>query len=89
MRRVFPFPSSLTDVSIMFLVGGFAESPFLQQELRRSFGNSMRIIIPQDVALTILKGAVLFGLDPTVVTVRRSRLTYGIGVLNRFELEIQ
>ena len=43
----------------------------------------MRIIIPQDVALTILKGAVVFGLDPTVVTVRRSRLTYGIGVLNR------
>ena len=67
----------------MFLVGGFAESPFLQQELRRSFGESMRIIIPQDVALTILKGAVVFGLDPTVVTVRRSRLTYGIGVLNR------
>jgi len=72
------------DVSIMFLVGGFAESPFLQQELRFSFGQSMRIIIPQDVALTILKGAVVFGLDPTVVTVRRSRLTYGIGVLNRF-----
>jgi len=72
------------DVSIMFLVGGFAESPFLQQELRRAFGHSMRIIIPQDVALTILKGAVVFGLDPTVVTVRRSRLTYGIGVLNRF-----
>jgi len=72
------------DVSIMFLVGGFAESPFLQQELRKVFGASMRIIIPQDVALTILKGAVVFGLDPTVVTVRRSRLTYGIGVLNRF-----
>ena len=25
-----------------------------------------------------------FGLDPTVVTVRKSRLTYGVGVLNRF-----
>ena len=29
-------------------------------------------------------GAVLFGLDPTVVKVRQSRLTYGVGVLNRF-----
>lgn len=29
-------------------------------------------------------GAVCFGLDPTVVSVRRSRLTYGVGVLNRF-----
>jgi len=29
-------------------------------------------------------GAVCFGLDPTVVTVRKSRLTYGVGVMNRF-----
>ena len=29
-------------------------------------------------------GAVCFGLDPTVVSVRRSRLTYGVGVVNRF-----
>ncbi len=29
-------------------------------------------------------GAVLFGLDPTIVNVRRSRLTYGVSVLNRF-----
>ncbi len=42
------------------------------------------MIIPQDVSLTILKGAVLFGLDPTIVNVRRSRLTYGVSVLNRF-----
>jgi len=29
-------------------------------------------------------GAVMFGIDPTVVGVRRSRLTYGVGVLHRF-----
>jgi len=29
-------------------------------------------------------GAVMFGVDPTVVGVRRSRLTYGVGVLHRF-----
>ena len=32
----------------------------------------------------MLIGAVMFGLDPTVVHVRKSRLTYGVGVLNRF-----
>ena len=30
-------------------------------------------------------GAVCFGMDPTVVHVRKSRLTYGIGVLNRYD----
>jgi len=27
----------------------------------------------------------MFGIDPTVVGVRRSRLTYGVGVLHRFQ----
>ena len=30
-------------------------------------------------------GAVLFGLDPKVVSVRCARLTYGMGILNRFD----
>ena len=74
----------LDGVKYLFLVGGFSESPLLQNEIRRAFSNDLRIIIPQDVGLTILKGAVMFGLDPTVVRVRRSGLTYGVGVLNRF-----
>ncbi|KAB7507453.1 Heat shock protein 12A [Armadillidium nasatum] len=38
----------------------------------------------QGMGLAILRGAVQFGLDPSVVTVRRSRLTYGVGILNTF-----
>ncbi|KAM3857808.1 LOW QUALITY PROTEIN: heat shock 70 kDa protein 12B-like [Diretmus argenteus] len=71
-------------VRFLFLVGGFAESPMLQKAVQNALGRMCRIIIPQDVGLTILKGAVLFGLDPTVVRVRRCPLTYGVGVLNRF-----
>ena len=33
----------------------------------------------------LFPGAVCFGLDPTVVTVRQSRMTYGVGVVNRFD----
>ncbi|XP_029310205.1 heat shock 70 kDa protein 12B isoform X2 [Cottoperca gobio] len=53
-------------VRFLFLVGGFAESPILQKAVQRAVGRTCRIIIPHDVGLTILKGAVLFGLDPTV-----------------------
>ncbi|KAH1168209.1 heat shock 70 kDa protein 12A [Mauremys mutica] len=74
----------VTNVKFLFLVGGFAEAPLLQQAVQNAFGSKCRIIIPQDVGLTILKGAVLFGLDPAVIKVRRSPLTYGVGVLNRF-----
>jgi len=43
----------------MFLVGGFAESPILQREIRQTFAAKLKILIPQDVALTVLKGAQL------------------------------
>ncbi|KGL92549.1 Heat shock 70 kDa protein 12B, partial [Charadrius vociferus] len=71
-------------IKFLFLVGGFAESAMLQRAVQAAFGSTCRVIIPQDVGLTILKGAVLFGLDPTIVRVRRSPLTYGVGVLNKF-----
>ncbi|MGH0127903.1 UNVERIFIED_CONTAM: hypothetical protein FKN15_032733 [Acipenser sinensis] len=74
----------VSDIKFLFLVGGFSESPLLQQAIQTMLGGRCRIIIPHDVGLTILKGAVLFGLDPSVIKVRRSPLTYGVGVLNRY-----
>ena len=68
----------------LFLVGGFAESPLLQNPVQEAFSERVKIVIPHDIGLTILKGAVQFGLDPTVVRFRRSALTYGVGVLNKY-----
>lgn len=69
----------------LFLVGGFAESPVLQQAIQDAFSSSIKVIIPQEVSLSILKGAVLFGLDPSLVHLRRSVLTYGVGCLHKFD----
>ena len=74
----------LLDIRYLFLVGGFAESPVLQEAVQNAFRSQLRVIIPQDVSLTILKGAVMFGQDPTLVHIRRSILTYGVGCLNIF-----
>ena len=35
------------EIKYLFLVGGFAESPILQEAIRREFGRIMRVIIPQ------------------------------------------
>ena len=74
----------LDGLKFLFLVGGFSESPLLQAEIRNAFSHILKVVIPQNVSLSILKGAVIFGLDPTVVRVRRSALTYGVGVLNKY-----
>ncbi|XP_064465912.1 heat shock 70 kDa protein 12A-like isoform X2 [Ornithodoros turicata] len=71
-------------IHYLFLVGGFAESQILQKDIRDAFSGQVKVVIPQGVSLAILRGAVLFGLDPMIVNVRRSRMTYGVGVLNRF-----
>ncbi|XP_023224233.1 heat shock 70 kDa protein 12A-like [Centruroides sculpturatus] len=71
-------------IAYLFLVGGFAESQVLQYAIRGAFSHKLKVVIPQGVSLAILRGAVLFGLDPGIVNIRRSRMTYGVGVLNRF-----
>uniref|UniRef100_A0A8C5EG48 Heat shock protein 12A n=1 Tax=Gouania willdenowi TaxID=441366 RepID=A0A8C5EG48_GOUWI len=83
LNELFDKPE-VNNIKFLFLVGGFAESPLLQHAVHNMLQGRSRIIIPHDVGLTILKGAVLFGLDPSVIKVRRSPLTYGVGVLNRF-----
>ncbi|XP_061914891.1 heat shock 70 kDa protein 12A isoform X2 [Entelurus aequoreus] len=83
LNELFEKPE-VSNIKFLFLVGGFAESPLLQQAVQNMLQGRSRIIIPHDVGLTILKGAVLFGLDPSIIKVRRSPLTYGVGVLNRF-----
>ncbi|XP_054167177.1 heat shock 70 kDa protein 12A-like [Oppia nitens] len=72
------------DVTFLFLVGGFSESHILQTHIRNAFSSRLKVIIPQSPNLAILRGAVMYGLDPTVISCRRARLTYGVGVLNRF-----
>ena len=43
------------------------------------------MVIPQGVGVAVLKGAVMYGLDPGVITTRRAKLTYGIGVIVPFQ----
>ena len=52
-------------------MGGFAESAMLQADIRQQFGQRVKIAIPQEASLAILKGIAddtsvgLHGFDPT------------------------
>jgi hypothetical protein len=75
---------SVRGVKFLFLVGGFAESPMLQTDIRNEFQHLLKIIIPHEVSLAVLRGAVCFGVNPNVVTTRRSLATYGVSVVRPF-----
>ena len=66
------------------MVGGFAESPMLIQGIKSEFPE-MRVIIPQEAAWSVLRGAVIFGHDPSLIKERRSKYTYGVRVFDTFD----
>lgn len=67
----------LSKVKVMLLVGGFADSPVLQQEIKDMFINRCRVIIPRDAAKAVVQGAVMFGKMPGKITERVVATTYG------------
>ncbi|KAJ3028403.1 hypothetical protein HDV00_010396 [Rhizophlyctis rosea] len=61
-----------------FVVGGFSESQYLVGRIRQAFeGRVGSVISPAEPGAAIVKGAVLYGLNPRTITARRSRFTYG------------
>lgn len=78
LRQLFR-DSSVKDVSSILLVGGYGESPMLQKTIREAFPNQ-KVIVPQDAGLAVLKGAVLYGYEPTTISDRVCRYTYGLRI---------
>ncbi|XP_033119508.1 uncharacterized protein LOC117118871 isoform X2 [Anneissia japonica] len=74
-------------ISHLFIVGGFAESSLVQNMIQKHYQDHLQVIIPHDITLAVVKGAVMYGMDPTVIRVRKSKLTYGVGVLNKFDAQ--
>eukprot|EP00477_Mikrocytos_mackini_P003345 GAHX01004243.1.p1 GENE.GAHX01004243.1~~GAHX01004243.1.p1 ORF type:complete len:607 (-),score=102.75 GAHX01004243.1:180-2000(-) len=69
---------------IILMVGGFSESAILQDAVRKAFPEC-RVVVPHEAGLAVLKGAVLFGHDQSVVASRVAKFTYGIGCSELFD----
>ena len=46
------------EVSHLFLVGGFAESPLVQAAVRAEFSPQLAVVLPLSPGLAVLRGAV-------------------------------
>lgn len=77
----------LSDVSTIILVGGYAESKVLQDYMKQNFG-SKTIIVPHRAGSAVMRGAVVFGHDPSVIDERRCKFTYGIRASKLFDANI-
>ena len=70
----------------IFLVGGFGESPYLRQKLKKEFeSESLTILIPKRPLVSVVRGACMFGFNPFSITSRIVKKTYGISTLGIFD----
>lgn len=67
---------SVVGCDTIVMVGGFSESAVLQEKIRSSFPK-MKLIIPQEAGLAVLKGAAIFGHNPDAIAQRILKYTYG------------
>lgn len=75
---------ALKGCKAILMVGGFSESPVLQNAIRRNF-QDLKVIIPQEAGLAVLKGAAMFGFCPAIVTERVCKYTYGVETCHIYE----
>ncbi|XP_052071121.1 heat shock 70 kDa protein 12B-like [Mytilus californianus] len=76
-----------SDVSVIMMAGGFSEDDTLQHAIKKQFP-SLEVFIPTDGALAVLKGAVIYGHNPNVVSSRVCYYTYGIAISKAFDPSI-
>ncbi|KAH3774354.1 heat shock 70 kDa protein 12B-like [Dreissena polymorpha] len=78
MKSVLKEPN-MKGISSVLLVGGFGESEYVRQKIRSGIPG-MQLVVPSEAGLAVLKGAVMFGHNPSIVTSRVMPFTYGVAV---------
>jgi hypothetical protein len=83
LEDLFRLPQ-LQECQTILMVGGYSESSILQERIRACF-REKNVIIPADAGLAVLKGAVIFGHNPSLIAERICRFTYGTKTTHRKE----
>ncbi|EFJ22077.1 hypothetical protein SELMODRAFT_416857 [Selaginella moellendorffii] len=74
-------------VRYIFLVGGFANNPYLVTRVREAFKERVaKVFVPPNPGSAICNGAVMLGFDDRLVLSRISRRTYGMSSIRPFEV---
>lgn len=68
----------------ILMVGGFAGCVLLQKAIKEKFPG-MNVVVPLDPELAVIKGAVIFGHDTSIIVQRRLRYTYGTDIVHEKE----
>ncbi|KAI9015285.1 hypothetical protein CLU79DRAFT_707673 [Phycomyces nitens] len=75
-----------TKLDTIFLVGGFGQSKYLGERVKDTFKSKVgSICVPSRGEMAVVRGAVMYGIDPNKITHRVLRRTYGLEVHHSFD----
>ena len=77
----------IRNIAAVYMVGSFSSCPMLinsVQEKVQTIVNRDNVVRPPDSGLAIVKGAVLYGFNPTIIQERISEFSYGLGISEDF-----
>ncbi|KAI9015286.1 hypothetical protein CLU79DRAFT_797009 [Phycomyces nitens] len=76
---------SKKQIDALFVVGGFGQSSYLGKRIKETFNGKVGLIsVPSRGEISVMRGAVMFGLNPSKVSHRVLRRTYGLIVNEPF-----
>lgn len=74
----------ISKVQTMLLVGGFADSALLQEEIKSAFSKRVKVLIPNHASEAVVQGAALFGKKTAKISERVVSTTYAAGCSRGF-----
>ena len=81
--------SSDEDINKIIFVGGYSSNEIIISEIKNILFNKIKyFLVPSKPCLSIMDGAVLFGLNPETINQRKARYTIGISIRNIWDESI-
>jgi len=75
---------SQKDIDKIMLVGGYCSNEVIVSKIQQKLGGNFYYILPPNPYLAIIEGAVLFGLNPSIIQIRIAKYTIGIETRNKW-----
>ena len=76
------------NLDYLILVGGFSQSTIVKDRFEKDFGQSLRVIAPGGGGSAVLRGAVMYGIMPNIISSRISPYSYGVSTRKLFDPEV-
>lgn len=84
VREILDNQDSENRISAILMVGGFSTSNIIVDAIKEAFPD-LRVVVPPEPGLAVVKGAVLYGHAPLTIASRVCKYTYGVAVYDTFK----